>query len=83
MVFEVVIEAVLPAVGRILIYVFLDIIFHLVLYLVGYSFLKVVTLGKHPKEFISPRSSKKSDNKVSLVGLVVCVVSILAIFYFV
>ena len=82
MAFEVVLEAVLPAVGRIFIYVFLEIIFHIVLYLIGYGFLKIVTLGKHPKEFISLRSSDKSDYKVSLVGLVVCVMGILALFYF-
>lgn len=53
MIFEVVFETVLPVVGRFLFYVFVELIFYGLCYAVGFGFIKMVTLGKYPKQFKS------------------------------
>lgn len=76
MVTDVIFEAVLPAIGRMLGYVLIELAFYTVCYITGYVFLKLLTLGKYPTKLIYRGSSDNSDIGVCLVGLLVWIVLI-------
>jgi len=71
MVLEVVLEVIFPVIGRILGFIFLELLTHAVFYTVGFVFLKIITLGKYPDEFISPKSDLHQQTYVYLMGWVI------------
>jgi hypothetical protein len=58
MVVEVLFEAILSVVGRIIGYIFIELIFQVICYLTGYAFLKIVTVGMYPKNSSCPEVTK-------------------------
>ncbi len=64
--------------GRLVAWVFIEILYEFVFYAVGYPVVKLVTLGKHPRGFGSGFGSFNSF--VSLVGLLVVVGLVCAVF---
>ncbi len=74
-VIEVVFEAVLPFIGRVLGYIFIELLLHIICYTTGFAITRLFTFGKRPELFISPSSSEKQDNGLILIGLLFwCVV---------
>ena len=71
MVVEVIFEAILSVVVRIIGYIFIELIFQVICYLTGYAFLKIVTVGMYPKKIFLSGSDEKSDYGVCLVGFLV------------
>lgn len=72
---EVVFEAVIPFIGRILGYIFIELLLHIICYSTGFVITRLFTLGKKPKSFISPSSGEKQENGLIFIGIVFwCVV---------
>jgi len=72
---EAVFEAVLPFIGRILGYIFIELLLHIICYSTGFAITRIFTFGKKPKSFISPGSNEKQDNGLILIGMLFwCVV---------
>jgi hypothetical protein len=65
---------------RIIARIFIEILFELFFYLIGYPVVKIFTLGKHPISL--KKVSHSSDMLVSFVGLLVTVAFLLLIFFF-
>ena len=81
MIFEIIVEVALPFIGRVIGYLAIEICGHIIFYFTGYGMLKIVTLGRLPKQFIDPKSTNKQDNYVILVGLVSWVVVVVGAIY--
>lgn len=72
---EVVFEAVLPFIGRVLGYIFIELLLHIICYTTGFAITRLFTFGKKPREFISHSSSQKQESGLILIGLLFwCVV---------
>ena len=70
MVLETILEVVIPFIGRIIGFIFLEIFFHLVIYTIGYVVLKIITYGKYPEEEFSLESDLHRETYVYLMGLI-------------
>lgn len=66
---DIILESILPTIGRILAYIVIEIALNTVCYTTGFLLCKFFTLGRKPKKFISYKSSEKSDNKIIILGL--------------
>jgi len=73
MIFEAIAEAVFPVLGRILGYIFLDLIGQIICYSIGFVTVKIFTLGRHPKTFFPPGSDSGQEIYVILVGIAVSI----------
>ena len=62
-------EAVFPAIGRMLGYIFVELFLHIFFYTTGYVVIKALTLGKHPKEYVSFNSESKQQTHVIFIGV--------------
>ncbi len=54
-------EALLPALGEIFVYMFIELFLYTFCYSLGYGFLKVITLGRYPKRYIPGKPTKFGD----------------------
>jgi hypothetical protein len=79
---EIIFEAILSVVGRVIGYILIELIFQVICYLTGYAFLKIVTVGTYPKKFFLPGSDEKSDYGVCLVGFLVWALCIVSFIFF-
>ena len=61
-------EVVIPFIGRLVGWVFVEFLGHMVCYLTGYAVLKALTLGRHPKSYTSPWSEANKNFYVMLTG---------------
>ena len=72
---EAVFEAVLPFIGRVLGWIFVELLLHIICYSTGFVISRIFTFGKRPKSFISISSNEKQENGLILIGLLFwCVV---------
>lgn len=72
-----VIETILPAIGRFLAYLFLELFLHGFCYVIGYVLVKLGTLGKKPETFF-PKPRTKQEERLANLGLLFCVVLLVA-----
>lgn len=70
MIFEGLIEVAVPLVGRILGYVIIDLLAHIIFYFTGYTVLKVVTFGRRPENFIRRNDGFEQDYRVIFFGFI-------------
>ena len=77
MVFETILETVFPLIGRILGFIFFEILTYMVMYSIGFVFLKIITFGKYPEEYISPYSELKQEAYVYMTGILICVLLVI------
>lgn len=73
---DILFETILPAFGRMLIYLIVEIIYNTICYLTGYVVIKVLTAGKYPKEFTLSEGMNEPGN-VFLAGLVAWIIFIM------
>ena len=69
MVIEGVLEVIFPFIARVLGYIFVEVLFHVICYSTGFILIRLFTLGKRPKKFISPKSGEEQDTSLMLIGL--------------
>ena len=63
-----VIETILPAIGRFLAHLFMELFLHGFCYVTGYVLAKVTTLGKKPETFF-PKPRTKQEERLANLGL--------------
>lgn len=63
-----VLETILPATGRFLAYLIVDIFLHGFCYVTGYVLVKLGTLGKKPETFF-PKPRTKQEDRLANLGL--------------
>ena len=68
MIIEAFAESVLPMIGRVIGYIVIEIVFRIIFYTTGYVFLKIITVGKKPKKYISWYSAIDQETHVSIIG---------------
>lgn len=78
MVLELIAEAILPFVGRVLGYIVMDLLAYGVFYFTGLAVLKILTLGRYPDEYFWQRGRSGQDAFSIMVGLLVWVALLLA-----
>lgn len=88
MIFEAIIETVAPAVGRVLVYIFIDIIFQTICYSTGFWITRLVTFGKHPKTFRPPKYLPRKhipepQGWVAIIGILFWFVVLVGVLIFV
>ena len=76
MIMDILFETIFPAIGRMLIYLFVEIIYNTICYLTGYVVIKSLTAGRYSEEFRLSEGMNEPSN-VSLVGLVTWIVIIM------
>ena len=76
MIMDILFETIFPAIGRILICLFVEIIYNTICYLTGYVVIKSLTAGRYPEEFRLSEGINEPSN-VSLAGLVTWIVIIM------
>lgn len=79
MILEGLFEAVLPAIGRVLGYIVIELFFQVVCYATGFVFLRAVTFGKFPEHYIPKGSSSNQEAYVIVIGITVIVLTILGV----
>ena len=68
MVIELLAETILPAIGRIIGYIAIEIIGRIFFYTTGYAFLKIITLGKKPKKYVAWYDTIDQQTEVTITG---------------
>lgn len=67
---EELVEAVVPAIGRALVYICIEVIAHVVFYYTGFVLLRAVTFGKYPQKSRLDLIDTKLGNYIIFTGLV-------------
>jgi len=69
-------------IGRFFFYVFVEIIFEVVFYYIGYLFVKIITFGKYPTidDSVFSQGSVSKSSYVSGFGLLVTLIAVIIVF---
>lgn len=73
MIIEAILETISPLIGRVIGFLLLEVFVHMIVYSAGFVFLKIITLGKYPEEFISSNSDLHREVYVYLMGWLICI----------
>lgn len=71
MILESILEPIFAVITRLLGWIFIELIAHIIFYFTGYTAIKIVTLGKHPVKTRSEHLEQKRASNIILLGLVV------------
>lgn len=68
--FDVLIEVIFPAIGRLIGFFFVEVLIHMVCYSTGFILCRILTLGRFPRQYISWLSEDSQELLVNAVGFV-------------
>ena len=66
--FDVLLEAVFPAIGRLIGFFFVEVLIHMVCYTTGFVLCRTLTLGRFPRQYTSWHSDESQELLVNTVG---------------
>ena len=69
-------EAIFEAFLRFVIYFFVELIGHVLVYSTGYAIIKIITLGKKPEIYISKNSEEKREYYAYVLGSIFWMITI-------
>ena len=72
-------EAALPAIGRAIVYICVELVAYIVFYYTGFALLKVVSLGRYPQKSRLYLIESKQATPIILSGLVFWVVGLISL----
>jgi hypothetical protein len=79
MILEVLIDVILPAIGRLIGFILLDVLLYIFWYSSGFVLCRVFTLGRYPKKHIPWDNEVHQELLVNMVGFVFWVAVLLAV----
>ena len=68
MIFDVLIDVILPTIGRVLGFIFVEVMIHMVCYTTGFVLCRTLTLGRFPRQYTSWLSDDSQELLVNMVG---------------
>jgi len=66
--FDVLLEVVFPAIGRLIGFFFVEVLIHMVCYTTGFVLCRILTLGRFPRQYTSWLSDDSQELLVNTVG---------------
>lgn len=69
MIVEVIFETVVPIIGRVIGFLFIEILTQTICYTTGFLITRLVTFGKFPKTFVSPKYVTRQQGWLIVIGI--------------
>ena len=68
MILEILLEVILPTIGRVLSFIFIEVLIHMVCYTTGFVLCRILSLGRFPRRYTSWLSDHSQELLVNMVG---------------
>lgn len=79
-------EGFLEGIGRVIGYIFIQVLFEFVFYYIGYPFVKILTLGSYPKprnkDYLFLETETRQGFFTSVFGLIITIAAIVTFYFY-